>query len=223
LKNLDLKQLFLNVDAVIFDMDGTLIDSLYVWSEIDVEFLGNHGINPPPSDYGPAISGMSFLQVAEYTKDRFALSESIADIMNTWNEMAEMKYSSEVQYKPYAEEFLKLCNKNKFKMGIATSNSRFLVEKLINRLKLDEYMDVIITGDEVINGKPAPDIYLHVAKLLGVKPERCLVFEDVPAGIEAGKRAGMKVCAVCDKATMDVDDIKRELADYYIESYEITN
>lgn len=218
--NNDIKSLFFsNIDAVIFDMDGTLIDSLYVWGQIDIEFLGSHGIDEPPADYQEAISGLSFLQVAKYTKDRFKLSESISEIMDIWNQMAEKKYAEEVSYKPYAEDFLKSCKAQGLKMGIATSNSRFLVEKLLNRLHLNEYMDVIITGDEIVNGKPAPDIYLHVADLLGVAPSKCLVFEDVPAGIEAGKRAGMKVCAVKDEASSHLDDVKREMADFYIDSY----
>ena len=219
MKNINIDKLFEQIDAVIFDMDGTLIDSLYVWGDIDIEFLGNHGIGTPPEDYGPNIAGMSFIQVAEYTKKRFELEESIEEIMDIWNRMAEAKYANEVEYKPGAEDFIKQCLSRGMKLGIATSNSRYLVEKLLSRLNLDKYMDVVVTGDEVTNGKPAPDIYLHVAECLGVVPDRCLVFEDVPAGILAGKRAGMKVCAVRDNASLDVDCVKRELADYYIESY----
>ena len=80
-------------------------------------------------------------------------------------------------------------------------------------------MSAIWTADEAMAGKPAPDIYLKVAESLGISPERCLVFEDVPNGILAGKNAGMRVCAVYDKASENQDTLKRELADYYIQNF----
>ena len=100
-------------------------------------------------------------------------------------------------------------------MGIATSNSRELVENVVKARHLDQYFDCIMTGSDVKKGKPAPDIYLAVARELGVSPENCLVFEDIIPGIQAGKAAGMRVCAVYDKYSEHQDAEKRTLADYY--------
>lgn len=210
--------IFNNIDAVIFDIDGTLVDSLYIWAEIDIEFLGSFGL-AVPDDYEGVIMGMSFVQVAEYTKERFNLPISVEEIMSAWNRMAEEKYANEIEYKPGAQAFLEECKGRNIKMGVGTSNSRHLVSRLFARLKTDDYISVVLTSDEVSNGKPAPDIYLEAAGRLGVRPERCLVFEDTIAGIEAGHNAGMKVCAVYDDATKDVDAQKQSTADYYINNY----
>ena len=104
-------------------------------------------------------------------------------------------------------------------MGIATSNNRTMVDAVLKSLNMKDYFEVIITSDEVKNGKPAPDIYLKTADLLGVLPEKCLVFEDVVAGIIAGKSAGMKVCAIEDEFSKEVRHKKKELSDYYIDDY----
>lgn len=104
-------------------------------------------------------------------------------------------------------------------MGIATSNNKNMVDAVLNSLNMKDYFEVITTSDEVKKGKPAPDVYLRTAELLGVEPEKCLVFEDVVAGVIAGKAAGMKVCAIEDDFSKDVRERKKELSDYYIDDY----
>ena len=104
-------------------------------------------------------------------------------------------------------------------MGIATSNNRKLVDAVLNSLNMKDFFEVITTSDEVKRGKPAPDVYLTTANLLNVEPKNCLVFEDVVAGIMAGKLAGMKVCAIEDDFTKEVRQKKKELSDYYIVDY----
>ena len=100
-------------------------------------------------------------------------------------------------------------------MGIATSNSRELVENVMQVHGLSEYFDCIVTGCEVEKGKPSPDIYLEAARRCRVITEKCLVFEDIIPGIQAGKAAGMKVCAVYDEYSVHQDEEKHRLADYY--------
>lgn len=90
---------------------------------------------------------------------------------------------------------------------------------MIESLHIGQYFQVVATSCEVAAGKPAPDIYLKVAEELSVSPSHCLVFEDVPAGILAGKRAGMTVCAVDDEFSREMEEEKRQLADYYISDY----
>ena len=91
---------------------------------------------------------------------------------------------------------------------------------VLESLEIRPYFQVVATACEVANGKPAPDIYLEVAKRLGVEPASCMVFEDVPAGIQAGKSAGMEVCAVEDDFSVKMRAEKEQLADYFIEDYE---
>ena len=133
--------------------------------------------------------------------------------------MSIEKYRCHVPLKAGAREFLEHLRARGIAAGIATSNGREMVDAVIDSLKIGEYFNVIATACEVAAGKPAPDIYLNVADRLGVIPEDCLVFEDVPAGILAGKRAGMTVCAVADEFSRHMEAEKKSLADYFIRDY----
>lgn len=206
------------IEAVIFDLDGSLVDSTWMWQEIDVEYLGRFGMEPP-EDLHVLIGGKNFSETAVFFKERFELPDEIEQIKADWNQMAWDKYSHEVTLKDGALNFLKSCIEKNIKLGIATSNSRELVENLMTVQGLNDYFGSIMTGTDGMKGKPAPDIYLAVAGELEVMPERCLVFEDIIHGIMAGKAAGMKVCAVYDEASIMQDEEKRELADYYIHDY----
>lgn len=206
------------VDAVIFDLDGSLVDSMWVWKKVDVEYLGRFGIEPP-EDLNHLIGGRSFHETAVYFKELFQIPDETEQIKADWNRMAWDKYKREVPLKDGAGEFIELCVQKKIKLGIATSNSRELVENVIAAHALQGHFGCIMTSHEITKGKPAPDIYLAAAKELHVKPERCLVFEDIVHGIQAGKAAGMKVCAVYDEASVSQDEEKRKLADYYIHDF----
>ncbi len=210
--------MFDNIDTLIFDMDGTLIDSMNIWHEIDRIFFEKHNI-PYPDDLAKQIDGLSFDATADYFLNNFPLNYTKGEIQKIWRDMSFYYYKEVIPFKEGAFEFIKRMHEKGYKMGIATSNSRDLVEALDNRLHISDYIKVIVTNDEVPNGKPAPDIYLKVAEVLNSKPETCLVFEDVPGGIKSGKNAGMKVCAVYDKFSMEMDEEKRALADYYIRDY----
>ena len=206
-----------DIDAVIFDMDGTLIDSMWMWESIDIEYLKRYGISAP-ANLQRNIEGMSFSETAAYFKNYFQLSDSLDQIKEDWNQMAWEKYATEVPLKEGVLELLKNLKHHNIKTGIATSNSRELTDLVIEKLEIAEYFDSIRTSCEVEKGKPSPDIYLLVAKDLNVAPARCLVFEDVIRGVMAGKNAAMKVCAVYDKFSEKDDAMKKKLADCYIYS-----
>lgn len=207
-----------DIEAVIFDMDGSLVDSMWMWRAIDIEYLGRYGI-ALPEDLQEKIEGMSFNETAVYFKNHFSIPESLEQIMEEWNRMAWDKYMYEVPLKKGIPEFLEGCRNSGIRLGIATSNSRVLVENVAEVHNLRDYFSCIMTGTDVLRGKPNPDIYLAVAEGLGVSPERCLVFEDIVAGILAGKNAGMRVCAVEDDYSAQARAAKKELADYYIEDF----
>lgn len=207
-----------NIEAVIFDMDGTLVDSMWVWAQVDIDFLGERGIEVP-ADLGKEIEGLSFEQTADYFLERFPLDMSRDELMRIWVDMCHESYKNKVTFKPGAFEFLKYLKEKGIKTGIATSNARELVELVGNALGFLPYIDFIATSEDVPNGKPQPDIYLYVAKNLNVEPHHCLVFEDVPNGIRAGNAAMMKTCAVYDDFSACWDSEKKELADYFIHNY----
>ena len=208
-----------NTKAVIFDLDGTLVDSMWMWTEIDREYLGRFGISLPDDLHG-MIEGKSFSETAHYFKERFQLKDSIDTIKRDWNDMAWEKYERQVPLKAGAREFLELLKARHVPMAIATSNSRELVGMVTRVHRIDGYFSAVVTGCDVEKGKPSPEVYLKAAELIRANPGACLVFEDIVQGILAGKNAGMRVCAVEDHYSAYQEKEKRELADYYITSYE---
>ena len=204
--------------AVLFDLDGTLVDSLWIWKDIDIEFLGKHGLELP-EDLQPALDGMSFYETAVYMKKRFSLPETPEEVMDIWNHMDEDKYAKEVPIKKGVKEFLQKLKEEGIKTGVASSNSIFLIETTLKANGVFEYFDSIHSANEVAKGKPAPDIYELVAKELKVQPKDCLVFEDIVMGIMAGKNAQMETCAVYDEHSAQATEEKKKLADHYIMDY----
>jgi len=207
-----------DVKAVIFDLDGTLLDSMWMWKAIDVEYFGRFG-HELPEDYQTAIAGMSFTETAVYSKERFNLPDDLDTIKADWNRMAYEKYKNEVFFKEGAKDFVLALKRHGIKTGIATSNSKELLDVCMDSLGGWELFDEIHNTCEVKRGKPAPDIYLYVAEKLSVKPSECLVFEDIMPGIQAGHNAGMKVCAVWDAHAVNEEEQIKNEADYYIKSF----
>ncbi len=212
-------ELLKEIDAVIFDMDGTLIDSMWIWSDIDKEYTKKYQLTEP-EDFGENMEGMSFSETARYFLETFpTIPLTIEEVMDEWTQMAHERYVKQVELKKGLLEFLTLLKDWGVKLGIATSNGRTLVDDTLKALEIAPFFDSVNCACEAGAGKPAPDVYLLTARNLGVKPERCLVFEDVCMGILAGKNAGMKVCAVEDDFSKAQRERKRELADYYIQDY----
>ena len=205
-------------EAVIFDLDGSLVDSMWMWKAIDIEYLKGFGIEAP-KDLQKEIGGRSFVETAIYFKERFSLPDTIEKIGDDWNRMAFDKYTNEVPLKDGVFDFLSICEDRGIKLGIASSNSTELIEQVLSSHGIRDKFKSIKSGTEVHKGKPAPDIYLTVAKELGVDPSKCLVFEDLVDGIKAARNAGMTVIAVSDDYSRHSDDLKKELSDLYIEDY----
>lgn len=194
---------------------------MWMWKAIDIEYLTRKGVEVP-EDLGAfqdELEGMGFSETAVFFKERFGILDSLEEIKQTWILMAQDKYCKEVPLKPGADVFLRFLKEKGIKAGISSSNSRDLIQMVLKAHNIEEYFDCITTCCEVPKSKPAPDVYLKTAQGLQVLPEHCLVFEDVPMGILAGKRAGMKVCAIEDAFSKKQEAQKRELADWYIEDY----
>ncbi|MCI5902039.1 MAG: HAD family phosphatase [Blautia sp.] len=208
-----------NKKAVLFDLDGTLVDSMGVWEEIDIEYLSMHGLEVPQG-LQHEIEGIPFTEVAVYFRKRFQLQESLEEIMQTWLDMAMDKYCYEIPLKKGAGEFVRCLEKQGIRMAVVSSNHLELIRACLEAHGIADCFSVIITADDVEKGKPEPDVYLEAAARLKVKPEECLVFEDIVPGITAGKRAGMQVCAVEDSYSEYQKLEKMKYADYYIHSFE---
>ena len=208
-----------NTKAVLFDLDGTLIDSMWVWKAVDKEYVKKYDLKEPEGFYR-AIEGMSFIETARYYQQVFPqLNKSAEEIKQEWIDMVYEMYRTEVSLKSGVKEFLQYLKEHHIRMGIATSNVVELAEVVLEANEVLQYFDTICTACDV-KGKPAPDVYLKAASELEIEPEYCLVFEDVPNGIQAGLNAGMRVCAVEDLNSEALYGEKVELADYYIKDYQ---
>ncbi len=208
-----------DIDAVIFDLDGTLIDSTWVWAKIDQDYLGNLGI-VPPQNLMKEIGHLSMEQIAVYFKDKFSIEDSLDVIQKTWNDMALGEYSSNVPLRKGADKFLAHLKNLGIKIGLATSNSKVLLEAVLVKHNIYQYFDSITTTGEVLKGKDSPDVFLLAAERLGVPPERCLVFEDIALALKAARQAGMKAVAVQDPFKAHEWESIQRLADHYIVDYE---
>lgn len=218
----DPKSLVETAGAIIFDMDGTLIDSMWVWEDIDREYLARFG-HDMPENLQEAIAGISITQTAIYFKETFGIADSIEKIIGDWDEMAYEKYSCEIPLKPGTREFLRMLSARGMRLAIATSSSRRLTEAVLEAHNIRHYFEVVLTGEDIHKGKPDPDVYLEAAERLGIPAEQCLVFEDIPYGIMAAKNAHMTCIAVEDDFSAADREEKRRLADGYIQDYfEIT-
>ena len=185
-------------EACIFDLDGTLFDSMGVWVDIDIEFLGKRGI-AFTEEYGKAISSMRLSEAADYTIKRFRLEERAEDIIEEWLEMSREKFAHEIGLKPFAKEFLSELRKKGVPMGIATTSRKELYQPALERNGIADYFDVVVDSDMVRTGKESPDIYLKAAELLEVKPEECIVFEDTAVGIRSAASCGFMTVGMLDK------------------------
>lgn len=208
------------IEAIIFDVDGTLADSMWVWSDIDDLFLEKYHLTVP-ENFHEGMEGKSYSETAEYFLACFPeLTHSREELEQEWFDMAYEMYATTIKLKTGAYEFIQEMYAKGIKLGIATSNNRVLAEGLLSNNKVIDYFSAIWTSCEAGAGKPNPSVYLKAAEQLGVDPKNCLVFEDVPNGILAGKNAGMKVCAVEDSFSKSQEYKKRTLADYYIQNFD---
>ncbi|MCT4596018.1 MAG: HAD family phosphatase [Anaeromicrobium sp.] len=214
--------MFNNIEAVIFDLDGTLVDSMWIWLDIDIEYLKRKNVDVDSIDHlklQKDIEGMSYTEVALYFKDTFNLEDSIEQIKADWLDMTREFYAEKILLKEGVKELLDNIKDNELKLGVATSNTRELVDAVLKNNEIHDYFEIIRTSCEVEKGKPHPHIYLKVAEDLGVDPQNCLAFEDTHAGVLAAKSAGMKVFAIADETSLPFkEDIMKD-ADRYLNGY----
>ena len=206
------------IKAVIFDMDGTLIDSTGIWHEIDVQFFAKRGMELP-SDYAQHIVHLGLKQAAVYTKETYGIKESVQEIMEEWHNMSINMYRYHVELKPHSLELLKLFKENNIKMAIATANDEPLYRPCIERLGIGDYFDEIADVNTAKEGKQSAKIYLDLAKLMGAKPENTLVLEDMPTCVKTANKSGFITVAVYDNASKNYDDEKKANSILFIKDF----
>ena len=204
--------------GAVFDLDGTLLDSMHVWENVDKNFLKKRGIQVP-DDYNQAVKNMYFPTAAKYTKERFGLVESEEEIMKEWTLLCLSAYRTQVRLKAGVFEYLSGLSKKGIKIAYATANEEALCDAVLSSNKIDRFFSARAYSAEVGKNKSEPDIYLLAAERLGLKPEECMVFEDILMGINGAKKGGFSVCGVYDATSERETALIKERADYYINSF----
>lgn len=189
----------MKIEGVIFDLDGTILDSTWVWKQVDVDFLGKYGIQVR-DDYSDAIKAMGFEQVAEYTIARFRLPLNAGEVMAEWNAMALRAYSEKVRLRPGTMELLLWLREQGILTGVATSNTAALFEPCLKHNGVYDLFHSFTEGSEVERCKEFPDIYIKEAEKLGCRPSSCLVFEDIIPALKGAGSGGFVTVGVREEA-----------------------
>lgn len=205
-------------DAAIFDLDGTLIDSMGVWARIDQKFLARHSITAT-MQLTEELSALSYKEAAALLKQKFNIPLSEEEMMKKWNVMAQEEYAS-VNLKPYAKTYLTALKEKGVKLAVATAAPQVLYEIALRGNGIYEFFDAICSTKDVARGKDYPDVYLYAAQKLGVEPHRCVVFEDIYPGIKSAKAAGMLAYGIYDEATKNHRPFIEQTADGFLQNFE---
>ena len=202
--------------AVIFDLDGVLADSEPWWNEIDAQLLREYGVMYR-GEYHREVLGVSYRLAVEFYKKAFEVSAPTEELIRRRGEIATEFFANRVGLFPAAKAVIEELRQVKLRLAVATSSVGPSARPFLDRHQLTAFFDVIVTGDEIEQGKPAPDIYLRAADKLGIPSNECLVIEDALSGIAAAKAAGMRVAAIPDTRFVDPRDYEKE-ADYLLSS-----
>ncbi len=180
-----------NIQAVIFDLDGLLIDSEIFWDEADTILLQKRGFKSTPELFLKRL-GTGHKPTLQIYKDEFGIDEDIESLsIDRLNLFYDILWKN-LQLMPGARELIHNLKKYNIPMAIATGgHTPEELVKILSKLSISSYFSALVTGSEVARQKPYPDIFLEAAKKLQVNPSHCLVFEDAPSGVRAGKAAGM--------------------------------
>lgn len=227
--------MFLDKKVIIFDLDGTLIDSVWIWNATDRKLLKELSSNEDYEvediqHFRDAIlstynKGNIYLNYCDILGKMFDSNLTAEQILNNrWQISTE--FFKELSYKPEATEVLKVLKANGLKLVIATTGTKQFVdvcrnenENIKKAADFDKTFDLIVTRDDVKENKPSPDIHLKVMELLGVKPEDCLVVEDSLMGVQAAKNAGIDVVTIYDKYADNDREKINEISRYNFEDF----
>lgn len=208
----------LDIKGAVFDMDGTILNSMKLWEEIDVEFLSKRGFEVP-KDYMSSIAHLGAYDTAVYTIERFSLNDTPTELIDEWQNSAIKKYPNILE-KQGITAYMKRLKKRGVKIAVATATSPLLVNAALKDREIFNYIDCITTSDEVKRGKGFPDIYYKCCEKLGLEPRDCVVFEDIVMGIKGAKDGGFKTVAVYDECSKNDRQTLTDLADKYIYDFD---
>ena len=208
--------------GIIFDVDGTLLDSMGMWSELDRVFLRENGVDPP-DDISDIVKKMTVETSSAYFVVRFKLDMTPEDVKNRVEELAAEAYRTHLPLTNGAKDFLAAAAERGIPMAVASANYPGLLDAAFRRLGIDGFFRTVLTPGEQLAGKHEPDIYLEAARLLGSEPAETAVIEDALHAAETAKAAGFytvgfrdvssrqdwdALAAICDRVTDSWDALR---------------
>lgn len=195
-----------DIRAIIFDMDGVIIDSEGKQSESLEKILKEHGAEPEYNEAGIIQTvGITARANLKILKDKHSLTPSIEELHDRKNELYKQILEDGVTPMPGLFELFEYLRDKKYRKAIGSSSSKHDIALVVKHLEAEAHFDAFVSGEEVEHSKPAPDIFLEAARRLEIEPQYCVVLEDSPAGVTAGKAAGMKVIAIPNRYTKHHD------------------
>ena len=202
------------IKGAIFDLDGTLLDSMFIWDTSGEEYLRSLG-KEPHEDLNETFMTLTLEEAAEYYRENYGVTLSVQEIVDGVNSMVEQTYRTKVTLKPGISEYLAWLKENGVRMCVATVTDRYLVEETLDRLGVRHYFSEIFTCAEVGFGKDKPIIYQKALEHLGTEKSDTYVFEDLPFALNTAKTDGFPTVGIYDRHEAHQDELK-ELADYYV-------
>jgi len=209
----------MKIKGAIFDLDGTLIDSMPFWEHLGTEYLMQKGFNPP-GDIDETLKTMSLGQSARYLKENYPISGSEDNIIKEIISLIDNYYRLHVPLKASAIPFLDMLYENNVKMCIATATDHDLAKAALERLGVLKYFEFILTCTDVRVGKDSPGFFLKALDLLKTPKDETIVFEDALHAIKSAKAAGLSVVALYDRSSHDDQDEIKSIADVYLNTFE---
>lgn len=210
------------IKGIIFDLDGTLLDSCSIWSDVDERFFKKRNLIMP-DDYQKAIGHIGLEKAAIYTINRFNLNEDKDAIINEWKQGVLEIYQNEVKLKPNVKKFLSFLKENNIPFCAATANDEDCYKSALINNQIYEMFDFILEVNNIKDGKDKPTIYIEAANKMNVKINQCMVFEDLYQAIETVKKAGFISVGVFEKTNQE-EEKKKLISDFYIKDFnEIIN
>jgi HAD superfamily hydrolase (TIGR01509 family) len=207
----------LPIDAVIFDMDGVLLDSEPLHLDAINSVLATEGQHLS-HEQNEAYLGTTLLHTWRDMHARFGLRRDLEHYLAIYDAEVLRRLRQPLRPNPGVPELIALLRARDLRMAVASSSQRTWIDATLASLGLADALGIVVSGDAVAHGKPAPDIFLRAAELVGVAPDRCLAIEDAPNGVLAAQRAGMRVVAVRTHFTRRLD---LGTPDYTVDSLEV--
>lgn len=204
--------------GAIFDVDGTLLDSMPVWWRVSERFFENHSIKADKGLF-EKYREMRLEDSLPQIREQFKLDMTAEEMILEYQRLAFEEYRDRIQLKPHAGEYMKKLHREGVKIALATSGYKELCKSAFLRLGVWDLVDACAFSDETGVDKSHPDVYLLAAERIGAEPSECVVFEDIAMGIEGAKKGGFKTCAVYDESNRGDTEILKQIADRYIKNW----